>query len=121
MVKKNTPPVENELSGRLQVVRGKMTQDEFAKALGVGRTTLIRYESGERVPDANFLQVLSLKFNVDPSWLLLGVGKAPEREQVTPDKQALLDAYDGMSEENKRAILQIGESLSQPKPSKFVS
>ncbi|EHP1714767.1 helix-turn-helix transcriptional regulator [Salmonella enterica] len=121
MVKKNTPPVENELSGRLQVVRGKMTQDEFAKALGVGRTTLIRYESGERVPDANFLQALSLKFNIDPSWLLLGTGNAPEREQVTPEKQALLDAFDGMSEENKRALLQIGESLSQPKPSKFVS
>lgn len=121
MAKKNTPSTESELSGRLQIIRGKMTQDEFAKVLGIGRTTLIRYESGERIPDANFLQTLSLKFNVDPGWLLLGIGEVPVREQMTSEKQALLDAFDGMSEENKRAILQIGESLSQPKPSKFAS
>lgn len=119
MAKKNIPATETELSGRLQVVRGNMTQEEFAKVLGIGRTTLIRYESGERIPDANFLQALSLKFNVDPSWLLLGIGKIPERKHFTPEKQALLDASDGMSEDNKRALLQIGESLSQPKPNKF--
>ncbi|MBE8611506.1 transcriptional regulator [Morganella morganii] len=121
MVKKNTPPSETELSGRLQIIRGEMTQSEFAKLLGIGRTTLIRYESGERIPDAMFLQMLVLKFNIDPSWLLLGIGLAPEQKQISSEKQALLDAYDGMSDENKRAIIQIGESLSQSKPDKYTA
>lgn len=115
MIKKNTFPSETELSGRLQIIRGEMTQREFAKRLGVGRTTLIRYESGERIPDAMFLQMLILKFKIDPSWLLLGLGSVPEQVQISSEKRALLGAYDRMSDENKRAIIQISESLSQQK------
>lgn len=114
MIKKNPPSSETELSGRLQIVRGEMTQSEFAKLLGVGRTTLIRYESGERIPDAMFLQMLILKFKIDPGWLLLGVGSVPEQVQISSEKRTLLDAYDRMSDKNRRAFLQIGESLSRP-------
>lgn len=51
----NAPEHHRQLGERIRQVRGGMSQVDFAKQLGIGRTTLIRYESGERVPDASAL------------------------------------------------------------------
>nr|BBJ05175.1 hypothetical protein YBY_30240 [Marinobacter nauticus] len=62
----------NSIGSRLAHIRGAMTQAEFSKALGIGRTTLIRYESDDRQPDASTLIALYTRFAIDPLWLLMG-------------------------------------------------
>ncbi len=56
------------------MVRGSLSQGEFAKRLGTHRNTLARYERGERNPDAKFLADLCREFGVNARWLLTGQG-----------------------------------------------
>ncbi|MGD2087145.1 MAG: helix-turn-helix transcriptional regulator [Candidatus Aminicenantes bacterium] len=49
-----------------------MTQGEFAKYLEVSKPTYVRYEAGEMMPKAGFLNALISKFNVNLNWLLAG-------------------------------------------------
>lgn len=62
------------LGGRIRQMRGDTSQVEFAKQLGIGRTTLIRYESGERVPDAEVLTFWAER-GIDIDYLLTGTTK----------------------------------------------
>lgn len=59
---------------RLREIRGSQTLEEFANANGIHRVTLSRLEKGERVPDANFLQMVTKNNNICSEWLLLGEG-----------------------------------------------
>jgi len=62
------------IGARIQQVRGNMTRDVFAAELGVSKRTLQRYEIEDRYPDSVFMASLCEKFDVSPSWLLLGEG-----------------------------------------------
>jgi len=57
---------------RIKQLRGKEPQELFAKRFGVSRSTILRYESGGRDPDAGFLIALCRTYNVSANWLLLG-------------------------------------------------
>ena len=61
-----------DTGAEIRRIRGERSQEEFADLLGVGRTTVIRYEKNERAPDAEFLIKLNIAFGVDPTYLLLG-------------------------------------------------
>ena len=60
---------------RIELIRGKQARDSFAAELGVHPQTLARYEKGERLPDSAFLETLSKRYNVNPTWLLTGDGQ----------------------------------------------
>ena len=107
------PPTQT-LAGRIAWVRGEMRQEDFAARLGIGRTTLIRYESGERVPDADFLSALVKEFRVDAGWILLG-GEVPNQE-LSPREKALVDNYRHSAEEGKRAVEATASALSRCAP-----
>lgn len=55
--------------------------------MGVDRQSIARYESGDRIFDANFIFNLIAKFNTDPNWLLTRKGIALE---LSSDEQELL-------------------------------
>ncbi|GAB6124295.1 XRE family transcriptional regulator [Humidesulfovibrio idahonensis] len=59
---------------RIVLIRGKQARESFAAELGVHPQTLARYEKGERLPDSAFLEILSKRYSVDPTWLLTGEG-----------------------------------------------
>ena len=66
-----------ELGGRFRLLRESLSpppsQSEMARRIGVSIPTYIRYESGERVPPADFLlKILKLDPSIDPAWLLTG-------------------------------------------------
>lgn len=71
------------LGPRLREIRKKsrLSQEDFSRKLGVDKTTIGRYERGERVPDAAFLQILGRAFKFDANWLLFGV-TAPEDDVI---------------------------------------
>ena len=65
---------KKKLAERLAKVRGKRSQRQFARDLGVFQQNVNRYESGT-TPHTDFLITLALKENVSLDWLLLGKGK----------------------------------------------
>ncbi|EBN8057043.1 XRE family transcriptional regulator [Salmonella enterica] len=100
---------------------------EFSELSGLPYRTAQSYLNGDREPNIAGLTKICTQVGINLNWLLTGDGDVfvsqvgGHASALTEEKQALMNAYDGMSEENKRAILQIGESLSQPKPNKFAS
>ncbi len=80
-----------------------MTQQQFAQRLGVSRNTLVRYEKGDRIPDATFLAQVISEFGIDANWLLLGVGEPPA-PKLTPREAALLDNYRNSPAEEQRSL-----------------
>jgi transcriptional regulator with XRE-family HTH domain len=60
---------------RLKIIRGEMTQFEFAEQLSVHPNTVARYERGERSPDSEYIDGIYKRFSVNPRWLLTGKGQ----------------------------------------------
>ncbi|MDG2334014.1 MAG: helix-turn-helix domain-containing protein [Myxococcota bacterium] len=65
---------KKKLSERISRIRGKRSQRQFARELGVFQQNVHRYESGS-TPHADFLITLALKENISLDWLLLGKGR----------------------------------------------
>ncbi len=56
---------------RIQMIRGKMTQQEFARKINVKQSYISRYEKG-RVPKAEVLMRIARFAKVSIEWLLTG-------------------------------------------------
>lgn len=69
----------SSLGQRLIRIRGKDNAAVFAEKVGVHKNTLGRYESGERFPDAKFLEAIA-RLGINIHWLVTGVG--PERQSA---------------------------------------
>lgn len=52
-----------------------MTQTEFGDALGVSRNVINSYERGVVEPTQTFLDLLCMKYGVDPIWMETGEGE----------------------------------------------
>jgi len=65
---------KKKMGERISEVRGKRSQRQFARDVGVFQQNVHRYESGT-TPHADFLIALALKENVSLDWLLLGRGR----------------------------------------------
>ena len=89
---------------RIRLIRGKLTQNEFAEQLGVGRTSVIRYEADERLPDAEFLIKLNVLYKIQPLWLLIGQGDDVSGVKLTPRQHTLLTNFDHSDEAGKKLI-----------------
>ena len=57
---------------RIAQVRGRGTQDAFAAEMGIAKSTLSRYERGERAPDVDFLTALAVRRRISSDWVLFG-------------------------------------------------
>ena len=68
------------IAERFLLVRGKMKQGEFARALQINPNTLRNYENGRVVPNQAVLARLCVYFSVSPEWLLLGNGHMRHEE-----------------------------------------
>lgn len=95
-----------DTGAEIKRIRGEMSQGDFAAMMGVGRTTIIRYESNERAPDADFLIKINLVFGVDPTQLLLGK-KSPKGDseyQLVPRSSARPSAGHGTLVESEQIV-----------------
>ena len=58
---------------RIRNIRGAdLTQEEFARVLGVGQTQLSRYELGQSAPTLNILLRLKIYSRKSIDWILFG-------------------------------------------------
>lgn len=85
---------------RIKELRGNMSRDEFASLIGSNRNTIQRYETYERIPKADFIEIICEKFQVRADWLVLGIGpKSRSAEPLTELDQAILtDAIAALEE-----------------------
>lgn len=90
------------LAERLREERTRLAlkQEEMAAAAGLNRTAQIRYEKGERAPDADYLAAIAA-LGVDVRYLLTGV----PTPAIAGDEAELLRRYRGASPEVRTAIL----------------
>ncbi|AMK09634.1 helix-turn-helix domain-containing protein [Pseudodesulfovibrio indicus] len=107
---------EDTLGQRIAIIRGQMTQGDFAKRVGIGRNTLIRYERGDNEPSASFLQKLIKDFGVDPQWLLLG-GEPPM--ELSPRESALIANYRASPEKGRRSVETMASVLAESQTEKM--
>lgn len=70
MLEEDDPGVGN-IGMRIQMIRGRMTQQEFAKKINIKQNYISRYEKG-RVPKAEVLMKIAQFANVSVEWLLTG-------------------------------------------------
>lgn len=66
-----------------------LTQAEMAFRLSITKQTLSRYETGERIPDALWIQKFLHIYNVDANWLLTGCGEMNRIMEVSKICQKL--------------------------------
>lgn len=107
--------IESSYGREIKRIRGDLTQQKFANLMGVGKNTVIRYESNERIPDANFLYKLHSIFGADPTRVVLG------RDSVhihDPDEIELLNGFRAARDEVKRTIKRIVEITAIPRLNK---
>ena len=63
------------LGRRLRELRGfDLTQEAFAKELGISQSQLSKYERGKAAPPADVLFSIKKYFRVNIDWLLTGEG-----------------------------------------------
>ena len=82
-----------------------LTQEEFAKKLGLSRNYIWMIENGQRVPPDRTIADICRIFGVNPVWLKTGIGEpfAPQsRESRITD--ILSKAIDGASTSRDRLI-----------------
>ena len=61
---------------RIRELRGfDMTQEEFARRIGVAQSHLSALEHGQREPGSSVLMAISREFGKSVDWLLTGQGK----------------------------------------------
>lgn len=78
------------------------TQPELAKALGVSRSAVSMYESGEREPSYALLSAIAAHYGVDTDYLL-GLGAA--EDGFAPDIRMIARAGQKMTPEQRENLL----------------
>lgn len=95
------------LGDHLKKLRGKRTQEEVAKLLGISRARYSHYENGVRQPDFNTLEQLANFYNVSTDYLLGRSSKedkdslpeltAKDERDIARDLQKVIDGVGGGS------------------------
>lgn len=88
----------------------------MSERLGISMPSLLRYESGERLPDVTFLTKLHELYNADMNWLLLG-----QKETDLPNWQAgytaddlrLIDYLKNLNPKAKQALLAFLDNIEK--------
>ena len=65
------------MKDRLKQLRQELglNQEEFAKALKIGRSTIANYEAGTRAPISSVISLICKNWNVNETWLSTGEGE----------------------------------------------
>jgi len=63
------------IGDRIKMVRGTLTQKQFALKIGAGQRSIYSWEVGHAAPGAKSLEAIHRVFGVDIHWLLTGEGE----------------------------------------------
>ena len=81
----------------------KLTQEEFGKPIGVGRSSIAKLESGENNPSNQTIELICSKFNVNPEWLKDGAD-VPMFLEVADDDEILIARIMAGEDEFRKSV-----------------
>ena len=90
-----------------------LTQQEFAKRLGVSRSGIASYESGEREPISAVITLICREFSINEDWLRYGKGQMKADVSRENEIAALMRSSLRGSEEFKEAVIQAVKTRSE--------
>lgn len=75
------------MNTRIKKIRkdNKLSQEDFGKRIGIGKTSVSKLESGENNPSEQTIILICSEFNIDEHWLRTGEGN-PYKE-LTPSEE----------------------------------
>lgn len=113
------------LGERLKEERNRLgfNQTEFAELVGASYKSQLRWEKDESAPGADALGVWA-GIGLDVLYVVTGqrsvlLSHDLDIPKMSSERQELMDAFDEMTPEQRRAILEVGKVFVQPKPNKF--
>ncbi|MDN5387405.1 MULTISPECIES: HTH-type transcriptional regulator Xre [Bacillus] len=103
------------LGGRLKSLRGKRTQEEVAKQIGVSRARYSHYENGRSEPDYETLKKLADYYKVTIDYLLTGMEKKKpiEDDIADPDLQIAYRDMQEFSPESRQQAIEFIQYLKE--------
>lgn len=112
---------------RIKTIRtyNHLSQEEFGKRIGIGKTSVSKLESGENNPSERTIKLICSEFNVNEDWLRDGTGGEenmfvkPETNNLVamaakllgekdPAFEAFIETYSKLSPSNRKVILDFG-------------
>lgn len=101
------------IGDRLKEERSRLgfSQTELGAAGGVGKTTQINYEKGERNPDASYLAAVAKK-GVDVLYVVQGERTSRSADSLTAEEVLLLERYRQMSAEGRATVDSVTAALA---------
>ena len=110
--------VGGEMLNRVKELRKEkgLTQQKLAKEVGISRSAIAMYETGECDPSSEMLKTLSIFFDVSTDYVLCltDIRKAPTLEEVSamPEAQELRAVMESLSPEDRQRVLAFGRGLA---------
>ncbi|QEQ86088.1 XRE family transcriptional regulator [Pseudomonas sp. p99-361] len=98
---------------RLKEERSRLgfSQTDLARVGGVGKTTQINYEKGERSPDASYLAAVA-EIGVDVLYVVSGQRQPQAHGNLSAEESLLVERYRLMSTEARATINSVSEALA---------
>ena len=86
----------------------KLNQEEFAKHLGIKRTTLSMIEVGDNALTEKNIKLVCMTFNVNENWLRTGKG---EMFASSPYEREFFEIYGNLLPETQKTLLRLAKDL----------
>ena len=104
-----------EIGGRIKKFRKQknLSQDEFAKKIGVHKNRVCAVETGKDKPSKSFLNKLVRAFDISYDWLMTGTGDMENRERVDEDLIEWLNEHPDVIRELRERAGMCGGGLEQ--------
>ena len=91
----------------------KLTQSEFAKELGLARSTIACFEIGDRYPADSVINLICMQYGINKDWLLTGEGEMEtpksHEEEIAEISAKLFNEKDPLRKELLSLISDMGQ------------
>lgn len=100
------------LGERLKTLRGKRTQEDIAKYLGISRARYSHYENERSEPDIENLQKLAELYNTTTDYLLGRTNNpSPDNSNISVAFYDGLEGFEELDPEQQRVIMDTVEDM----------